>query len=63
MIWLSSIEQFHCHKYCVACSPTEVDFFCIRLEVKSIHYLCKITFEKYFFVHPDFDQFRKQLEQ
>jgi len=41
----------------------EVDIFYIRFEVKSVHYLCKVTFEKCFFVHPDFDQFRKQLKQ
>jgi hypothetical protein len=60
MIWLSSIEQFKCHQ---CSSSMEVDFFCVRFEVKSILYLCKITFEKVFFVHPDFDQFRKQMEQ
>jgi len=24
-----------------------------QIKVKSVHYLCKVTFEKYFFVHPD----------
>lgn len=38
------------------CSPMEVDFFYLRFEVKSVNFLCKVTFEKCFFVRPDFDQ-------